>query len=232
MKSLIVLSGLFFYLFIASCSKKGDVNRYLKSAIHYIDKGEYNRAIKVLDLALASDSISSIAFTLKGKVLSILEQYDLAKVNLTKAICLDSQNTSAFFYKAGLYSNLNIEDSALLFYNMALDSKKRGEYYFVLTVNFDVIEEEKQVALDVIYFNRGITLYELGQLKSALSDFRYALRKGFEISLCNLYIGDIMLTLGDKSGCDFLISAFKDGVKEADTLIKYYNCGTMGNVSQ
>lgn len=210
----------------ASCSGKKDVNTYLKSAIHFIDKREFNRAAEMLDLALALDSNSSMAFTLKGKVLSIMKQYDEAKGCLTKAIYLDSLNTSAFFYKAGLFSNLGIEDSALIFYNMALDSKKRGGYYFEMTVNFDVVEEEKQVTLEVIYFNRGISLYELGQTKLALSDFKYAHRKGFNTSLCSLYIGDIMLSHGDESGCNFLISAFKEGVKEADALIRYYKCNT------
>lgn len=209
--------------FFLSCNSKQAIENNIRRAVKLESTHKYEKALEEINQAIILDSFSSVAYAIKGKLLGQMKNYEAANECFFKAINLDKTNTAAFFYKAGLHSNMNAEDSAAFYYTKALESKKQGEYYFEVNNYFsDIVEDEKYVALEVIYYNRGISYYEMDFPDQAKSDFLYSLRKGNNISECQLYIGAILVKQGKKEGCEYLGKAYQAGKAEAEEFLRYY----------
>lgn len=217
------LRWLFFLFFLTSCfenSLEDRVERIARRAIKYEENGQYEKALIEINRAINLDSNISSLYVIRGRIRRFQKFDSLSLVDYTKAINLDSANTSALFQKAFSYSLLNEEDSAIKYYNLSIKSKKSGQF-FVNIENQDMLKliHQNDISLPTIRFYRAISYYSNKQDSLAMKDFLFSLRSQFNTAECQFYLGVILASSGKKEGCDYLKLAIENGLNEAESYL-------------
>lgn len=205
-------------------SRKDLFQDKIKEALESEKKEDYESGLKIIESAIKLDSQSSIAHDIRGRLKTYLNKNSEALEDFSIAISLDTSNTSAYYDKAKLFSSINKDDSAIIFFNLALGSKESGKIiynYNPLVLSF--LEKQKEIPMEWIIFDRGVSFYYLKQDSLATGDFLSSIRSGYKRDQAELNIGIIYLNNGYKiKGCDFLSRAVNDGNNEAEKLIEKY----------
>jgi len=116
----------------------------------YNNKGEYQKAVAVLDKAIELDPGFALAYNNRGWAYIELGQYEEAITDCDKAIEFDP-------------------DLALAYNNRGLAYVRLGQYEEAVADCNKAIELDPDLAL--AYSNRGMAYIELGQYEKAIADF-------------------------------------------------------------
>ena len=117
-------------------------------------EGDYNKALKLLDEVLSTDSENQEAYYLRGTVYCHLKKYPRAIQDLNKALELDSEDYMSYNERGDAYYFLHKYEDALNDYNKA--------------IALDPTEED-------YYANRALVYYTLEQYTKALVDINKAI---------------------------------------------------------
>ncbi|MBS1736097.1 MAG: hypothetical protein JSS98_05755 [Bacteroidetes bacterium] len=227
-KKLINIFSLILTIITTSCCNNtqhaNDFQKHVTRSLNYLQEKRYKEALREINYSIIADSTKSYAFVIRGKIESSLDNDLFAIQDFSKAIEINPNNTSAFFYKAVSFSLLNNEDSAIFNYNLAINTKRSGKFYFDRpNKDFTILDNQTDIGLATIRYFRGLSLYNKKDDSAALQDFRYSLNENYNKGGCQFYIGVILLSQGDKlDGCANLMEAKINGKKEADEYITKY----------
>ncbi len=211
--------------YLISCENDNSLQSFLKKAKRSEEVGNYQGAMVQLNKALALDSSKSLIYVARGIINRYLNNDSLSLIDFSKAISLDETNTSAYYQKGISLSLLGKDDSAIHYYNYALRTKEVGDFYF--EKNSELKSEvnqhfDKNIPIEAIRYQRGISFYEIKKDSSALSDFYFVLKYKYNIAICNFYIGAILITQGDSDGCKYLTEAVNQGESKAQKFLSEF----------
>ena len=193
------------------------------AALNYEKKGNYKEALDKINSAIEIDSSKSFAFVVRGKIRANLDDDLLAIEDFSHAIILNPKNTSAYFQKGISFSLLNKEDSAIAYFNYAIDTKKSGDFTFdIKNQEFLDLDEQTDVDMAILLFYRGLSFYESKKDSLALNDFNYSLNHGYSIGESQFYIGVILISQKKSEGCIYLKKAIENGNKDAGNYFNNY----------
>lgn len=209
---------------ISSCSErtsKSQFDEFVDKALRLEKKGDYKGALISIQEAIKIVPNKSNLYVFRGKLSYFMGDDKNALSDYSIAIEINPKNTSALFYKALSYSYLKMEDSAVHYFNKAIQSKTTEEgIIFEHQYNeYTALENRVNVETSVLRYNRGVSLYELERDDDALNDFQFSLLSGYKEAECYSYLGIILLSKGDlEKGCEML----KNGVSLKDSIATSY----------
>ena len=218
---IIFLLALFFY----GCNqyKEKRVSNLVKEA-NQVQDTDQGRALEYLNEALSIDSNCISAHILKGEILKFSGHDSAALMEFSKARRLDPQNTRALFDLGNAWSLLDRDDSAIIFYNKAIETKGSDSIYIDLPdPGLPIDYFNSDISMPVIRYFRGLSYYLTNQYHSALLDFTFSLNNKYKIKDCYLYLGLIYLEfdIHDK-GCENLTHALENGNMDAKKYLDQY----------
>tara|TARA_Y100001968_G_C19225996_1_gene652085 strand:- start:3 stop:872 length:870 start_codon:yes stop_codon:yes gene_type:complete len=158
-------------------------------AIQYIQFGQVNEAIKLLELAVKLNPQEYTLWTMLAETQIISNKEIEAIVSLNKAIQLKPNKEETYFTKGSIYMNLNKPKQAILAIKKGLTLNSKNERGYFQLGNAEIMQKNYKSAL--IAFkksskinsnfwqsinNEGLILYELNNPKKAISCFRLALK--------------------------------------------------------
>ncbi len=230
----IFIIQVFFVIFLFACSQKALKDSRFENLIidaqKNIENGNYSKALILIKDAIKLDSSQSIAFLVRGKINSLLENDSSAIKDYTKAIHLNPQNTSAYFHQGVSYSLMDRDDLAINCFNEAIRTKTEGSLIFE-TSNNDLLIFERQidVTMPALRFYRGKSFYNLKRDSLSLEDFLYCINTNYNKSNSLLYAGVLLLNKGVlEKGCLYLREAYVLGNEDAKRYISKF-CKSTSN---
>ncbi len=209
-------------LFLCSCANKNESEDVVRRVLDYEEKGEFNQALKLINEAVRMDSLAPTHFIIRGNIYLDLYDTNSAFTDFTKAIYLEPQNTSALFHKGLVFSMKAKEDSAVFYYNLALNTKESGGF-LVRKVHENNVEQPYDVSIEIIRYYRAMSYVALQSYGLALSDLYYSLEYQYEEAECQYYIGTILIKQGNRlTGCDYLKKSVANGLKDGEKYLSKY----------
>ena len=213
---LLILTGLTFFTLTSCLNKEARFKSLISSARENIKNKRYESADEDLIKAIDLRPDTAIGYVLRGKVFYFKEKNEQAKKELYKALTCDPNNTEALFYLGLSCSNLNQEDSAIIYYNKAIASKMVAGGYFELNKMYF----REDVRMEALRFYRGVSYYFLEKYKEAYDDFTFALSKNYHKGLSYYYVG-MMQYYADNNdlACKYLRLAVDNGDEVDKTIL-------------
>lgn len=209
-----------------SCSQidsKVSFKTSIAKAIKLEEEGRFLEALNEIDKAIKLDSTQSTPFVIRGRIKSTLKKDSFAILDFSKAILLNSKNTSAFFNKGVSYYILKNPDSALKYFNSAIATKQSGDFNIEINNTNLPVEDQIDIPLEIIRFYRGVSYYNKKTDSLALEDFYYSSSHGYKKAESQLYIGVLLIDNGKiKEGCFYLKQAQINGEIKANKYLKEY----------
>jgi len=188
--NIIILSGL-----LISCDFK-TTDQYFNDACQKEEQGNFEGAIKDLDIVLKRKPNDIEALINRGVDKKALGKYDDAMLDFNKAIKLDSNNIMAFFNRGNLYAEINKYEEAIKDYNKAI-KLKGGEYLYIeMKDNESFGLWFSDVEMEAIRLQRGLSCAELGDYENAFSDFSFCIDNKYGHDLAYLWRGVCYYNLG------------------------------------
>ncbi|KAB8053540.1 tetratricopeptide repeat protein [Janthinobacterium sp. FT14W] len=133
---------------------KPDLSPFCMRARGFISQGRIDDALGMYDDVLQVDSTNAMAYADRGTAYAMLKKFDLALIDLERAIALGYVDASTYGTVATIYFELKrYEDS--------LDNFAKA------------IELDSNYLL--AYYNRSNVFHELGEIKSAIADLKKCL---------------------------------------------------------
>jgi len=216
---------LFFFgvIFILHSCKSEPAPDLLSSAEVYAEKGDYSKAVKLLDTLIKQDPANIDARLDRGYYNEQLGNNEKAISDYSNILCcIDGRNTAAFYNRALIYSQMNKPLKGLLDLNRAIASKG-GEIVWVENGNTSIETNPYDIPMNELRFRRGVLLFEMDSLKVALEDFNYAIQDRYLLEEDYYYRGIIHLSYNNTNyECADLKTASSYGNLDADTLILMY----------
>jgi tetratricopeptide (TPR) repeat protein len=205
-------------VFILSCNfiDRNRFEKLIENATENLEKKRYEDALDNIEKASQINSDTSVIYSLRGTLYFETKRYDLSKIDFLKALTYNPRNTSYFFYLGLNYFSLERDDSALYYYDLAIDSKGDGEVY--LEMNKEPFGKyfQDDISMEVLRYYRGISYYMVNRFNQAYQDFLFAKSKQYNVGDCFLYIGIMQIDLENKEeGCKMFDSAWKYGNLDA-----------------
>ncbi len=124
-------------------------------AIAWMEKGDYEKAIKDFTESIRLDSQSASSFIYRGSLWLDKGEYDKAIEDFTETIRLEPKNAMAYFVRGNAWDAKGSDDKAIQDYTVAIR-----------------LNPEDGAA----YNNRGNVFGDIGDYKRALADFSEAIR--------------------------------------------------------
>jgi tetratricopeptide (TPR) repeat protein len=180
--------------------------------------GECESAIEWLFKLEKIGQIGPNLFILRGKCWIELEQYQLAKEDLNRAVEMDSNNSRAFYYRAICHEKSGAATLAIEDYQRSIDIEPAIAPYakrILLLKKVDRIKEARSDLAAIIklvspdsfgYSDAALILHNLGNYEGAVSDYKKAidLKPSNSLALSGLALlyatsEDINFRNGDKA---------------------------------
>ena len=159
-----------------------------KTAIHLIQFGQNNEAIKLLKLAVKLNPKETELWTSLAEAQVRVNKNYQALSSLNKAIKLKPREDNIHFSKASIYINLNNLQKAKSSIKKGLSINKDNERGYFQLGNTEIMLKNYQLALNAFkksskinskfwqsINNEGLVLYELNNSKEAILRFKSAL---------------------------------------------------------
>lgn len=214
---------LIYFLLLAGCNDTYSISTTLKKIEICESKGEYKEGLYNVDKLLKIDSSNSCLHDLRGRFLSYLLKDSEALEEFRISIKLNSRNTSAYYNLGFTYMLLEKYDSAILYFNLALDSKLYSGFKMEVYKKDDLNNiSHKSVSDDAIRFQRGIAYYETDTINLAISDFEFCVLHNFQKAKSQMYLGVLYIISGDARGCKLLQEAVINNEDQAKLYLEKY----------
>lgn len=192
---------------------------YIKVADRYIERGEYERAVKNLDRVLSNNPNSYDALLNKGICISELGNNIGAIDYFSKAASISPDNPLVYYNKAESYMRLERYAEALDDYNEALKLVvgNPNDYLSITPTTNDFVTVAT-IDLYLLYADRAVAYYFLGRTKLAFQDLNLCIEKSQQLAQCYYWRGHIYLDNKMKEeGCEDLRKAVDMGYENAKT---------------
>lgn len=222
MKILILLSVCI--IFFCCKSHHEGYEEKVRKTITYIDKGEYADAMNQVNRLIIENEHLVSAHTMKGIIFSLLKSEKAAIEEYKRSLLIDRVYAPALFNTGTSFSILEQHDSAIVYYNLALETFRKGDFNFEETAKPDLDEADKwlKVSISQIRYERGLSFFASGKDSLALEDFYFSLRANWSGAESQYYIGIILLMHSNHLGCRYLEQALKNGEMRAEEYLNKY----------
>jgi tetratricopeptide (TPR) repeat protein len=181
--------------------------------------------ILLLDKVIKESPRCKNAYALRGEILFSLQRYKEAKRDFLSLLKIDSNNVYAYFETGLIYELQTSFDSAIFFYEKAIQKKTQGT--FIVDNNNEIERLYGKRGFDVKYLSiklrKGIANYFRGNLKAAINDLNYCIKKEYLLNQAYFYRGLIYISANQKEkACRDFKEAQANGNTEAhETFNKY-----------
>ena len=130
-------------------------------------------------------------------------------------------NERALFERGISWYYLDSNQKALDDLNRILASKPKQQFEFIINPVYAKGDDRWKVSTIDVLYQRALVKYGMDSLKSAYIDFKTSLENDYETARCNVYIGSILMTSGQKDkACEYYRQAAFLGDKEAAGFIE------------
>lgn len=159
---------------------------------------------------------------LLGDLYIIIKKNEFAIKHFSNALEVNPSSVYALF-KLGLLYNLEKKyDSAIILYRTSASLKAQNGFVFEYTEGYNKITNT--VSFDIPYkeiiYNNAIASFNIGNMTDALSEIKYSIDHGANITEAEFLRGKIYLKMNDKSkACDDFFASKMRGVLEAQHYI-------------
>ncbi|MFV0345386.1 MAG: tetratricopeptide repeat protein [Bacteroidales bacterium] len=219
--NILLYSILLSIIFFIAC---GD-NYYFDKAVENEKLGQYEEAIKYLDIVILKNPKHYMAYINRGSDKSELEDFRGAIDDYTKAIELDSTKLVAYVNRANNQKRLKNYSRAIDDYNKTLrllgyssdNLLIQPEYKpnFQHLANRNKYEEIEYNVFDIL-FERGITFYLSDSLNQSMSDLSFCIDNDKFLSDSYYWRAFVLFGKNDiTSACEDLYKAASLGNQEA-----------------
>jgi len=211
---------------ILSCNfiNRNRFEKLIENATENLEKKKYEDAFDNIEKASKINSDTSIIYSLRGTLYFETKRYELSKIDFLKALTYNPKNTSYLFYLGLNYFSLERDDSALYYYDLAIDSKGDGEVYLEMNKEGPFGKYfQDDISMEVLRYYRGVSYYMVNRYNQAYRDFLFAKSKQYKVGNCFLYIGIMQIDLNNKvEGCKLFDSAMKHGNLDAKDYVERF----------
>jgi lipoprotein NlpI len=187
-------------------------------------KSDTPHLVQLLNNVISQDSLCVNALLTRGDIFFDINNLSLAKQDYFKVLSLDSKNVYSLYQLGELFNVEEKYDSAILFFQKAIDLKSNGN--FILDRTNENIDPQAKYDIEAneIMFARGLSFYYKRRLNDALNDFSYCIVHKYKLDKSYLYRAAILIELKSNLGaaCSDLYEAKKNGSKEANMYIFKY----------
>jgi tetratricopeptide (TPR) repeat protein len=212
-------------LLIVSCQSK-TAKQYLLEADKKIESGDHRSAILLLTKAIEKNTLYKDAYYLRGFCYDFFDKTDSAIIDFKKLLDIDSVNQlAAYSIGLSMVKQKKFED-AVRYFNRALGSDTAGSTLEIEFIPRNRLEDLSfRVNNEEIWYERGLTYYNLGEIRKAFYDFNYCIDGKYQLPECNYMIGLCWLKSNnrDKACISFRQAAFY-GDSLANAKLAGYNC--------
>lgn len=181
----------------------------VSTASKLIEQGKDKEAIPYLNEAIENDSANFFPYFLIGRACFHLNDFDKSKFNFKKATLINDSFDAGYYYIGFSYYMEDRPDSAIFYFNKAIESKGSDSLYIELNKQLGKLAlGAVDVSMPEIRFLRGESFYELKDFKKAFDDFSFCASEMYNLKHTYLYLGVINLTYRNKEeGCSLLLKA-------------------------
>ena len=160
-----------------------------RTAIQLIQYGQYQEAVKVLELAVKLNPQEENLWLTLSEAQFRLNNIKNSIKSLDKVLALNPKNEAAYFRKGSIYMNSKDLEKAISMFKKVLSLDDKNEtVYFQLGNAFLMLKEyklalntyEKVTRLNPNFWqvinNQGLILYEINKVEEAISKFKLAVK--------------------------------------------------------
>lgn len=159
-------TGQSFFKFLHFGSRKAsEINSHLSTARSKVAQNDHQGAIEDFNKAIEVDPDNSVYYAERGYSKAALQDYPGAIADYNKAIELRPEFTKCFYFARG------DAKSYLQDYQGAVDD-------YTKSMELRNCPESAPIGNDAIYYRRGLSKIELGQMTSGCSDLKKAADSG------------------------------------------------------
>ena len=207
-------------LFLVSCVQSSrkckDFDRKYSEIMS--SPADTTKVIQFLNQYIGENPSCVDPYLVRGDLLMQLDNIRLAKADYARAISIDSNNVYALYKKGLVHSMEANEDSAIFFYNAALEKKK----YKTTVIDYYNTPASRggkgkyDIEYNQILYRMGESYYFKNDLEKALNYFSKCIYENFLPDQSYLYRATIYLAQKkNKEACDDINEALKHGNKKA-----------------
>ncbi|HOT91152.1 MAG TPA: tetratricopeptide repeat protein [Anaerolineae bacterium] len=181
---------------------------YLRRAAIYLNMGEYEKAIREFNQALALDPTCTQAYYDRGLAYAQRQYYEQAAADFSRVIELDPQHADAYYNRGLIYARQGTFEQALADYNQAialnpddpLAYNSRGNVYYHHKDYARALADYDQAILRDpdyadAYLNRGLTYAAQEEYQHAIADYNQAIALNPENAIAYNYRGQAYMRL-------------------------------------
>lgn len=224
---------LIFGVILNSCDFTS-ADEYYNQAFEYEEKGDYKKAIELLDKSIEKESDFRPALLNRGYYKTELGNLDGGIVDYKKILEFDSDNTLALYNIGINYQELEKQKKAIEYFTKALNTKgalisfpnKNGGTLGLRTnLDFDKLDNDNdfEVHKCEIQYSRGINYLFLKEYDKAIADFENAISANYSKKESYFLIGDAYLLKSDTiKACENYIKSAKLGDLYARNKLKIH----------
>lgn len=224
MKKGFVFCGLISLIQLYGCAQNEKNCSLFYTMYNPAKNSDTSHLIEVLNNVISNDSLCVNALLTRADIFFDIDNLNLAKQDYFKVLSLDSTNVYSMYQLGELFNVEEKYDSAIVFFQKALDLKSNGNFILDRT-NEEIDPKAKyDIAANELMFSQGLSFYYKRRLNDALNNFTYCIFQKYRLDKSYLYRAAILIELKSDQGnaCLDLYEAKKNGSKEADTYIAKY----------
>ncbi len=212
---------IFLTVALVSCDNTS-AKTYFAEASKYEHENKLKEAIALLDKAIARDENFIPAYINRGVDKSMLGDYQGAILDYSIVLKKQPQNTLALLNRAKNKNRSHDDNGAIQDLNAAIKTKGSELAYIDLKPN-DLTDAGYDCSMEEIRLERGVSRYNIGDLKGAFSDMQFCLDRNFERKLALYWRSMIYISLNKKAlGCKDLHEASALGNPNATAQLKIF----------
>jgi tetratricopeptide (TPR) repeat protein len=207
-----------------SCAQKAEKCSLFYKAFGSNKNSDTATLVAALNEVLLRDSFCVDGLLTRGDILFNIDSIQPAKHDFSRVLYLDSSNVYAMYELGQLFNYEGKFDSSIYFFQMALDRKTIGDYFFDRPNKRLDPGAKYDVDATELLFAQGVAFYYKRDLRSALYNFNYTISNNYRLDKSHMYRAAIFIELRDKKNdpCPDLLEAKKNGSKEVDLDIAKY----------
>ncbi len=227
------LTYFIFILICSSCNSKKPSELY-NQAFEFEEKGDFKKAIELLDKALEIEPDYRPALLNRGYYKTAIGNYKDGISDYKKILKFDPDNTLALYNIGINFQELENHNQAIAYFSKALNTKGALKSFenknggtFSLRTKLDWETEDGEWDYEIadceIYFSRGVNYFFAQDYKAAIPDLEKSIASNCNKSDSYFLLGDVYLQMKDTitSCMNFKKSAEMGDIDAKEEIIKY-----------